>query len=593
MEAISEKAYPLLSAHSDEILMNQELFKRVKFLYDRESKLGLDVAQTRLLDKYYKEFVRAGALLSPADKETLKKINQELATLNLNYSTNILKETNKWALIVDKKEDLAGLSESSIGAAAEEAAKRNMPGKWVFTTQAPSRLAVLTYADNRDMREKMYKGYTSLASNNNEFNNSANINKILQLRSQKAKLLGFPNFAAYQMDNVMAKTVENAENLLYQIWKPAIGKVKEEVTDMQNYANKHGEKITIEPWDYYYYAEKVKADKFNFNEDNVRPYFELNNVRKGMFYMANKLYGITFTELPNAPKYHPEVQVYDVKDAAGKHIAVFMSDYFPRDSKRQGAWMSEFKGESNIDGKEERPIIYNVGNFTKPTSNMPSLLTLDEVETMFHEFGHGLQGMLTTAKYKGQSGTNVDRDIVEMPSQINEHWAMEPELLKVYAKHYKTGEVIPDSLIEKLQASSKFNQGFTTTELVGAALLDIEWHKMNPTSDINVMKFEQTVANKLQKPKEIQFRYRSPYFRHVFGSDQYAAGYYTYLWAEVLDADGFELFKEKGIFDPATANSYLNNILRPGDSEDPMTLFIKFRGHKPSVDALLKNRGLK
>lgn len=593
MEAIAEKAYPILSAHSDEILMNDALFQRVKWLNDNKAKLGLDTAQTRLLDKYYKQFVRAGALLSKEDKEKLKTINQELSSLNLNFSTNILKETNKWGLIVDKKEDLSGLPESAIGAAAEEAAKRNMPGKWVFTLHAPSRLAVLTYADNRDLREKMYKGYTSLASNNNEFNNSANINKILKLRAQKAQLLGFNNFAAYQMDNVMAKTVENAENLLYQLWTPAIAKVKEEVADMQSYAQSHGQNLTIQPWDYYYYAEKVKKEKFDVNEDDVRPYFELENVRNGMFYMANKLYGVTFTELPNAPKYYPEVKVYDVKDAQGKHVAVFMTDYFPRESKRQGAWMSEFKGASNVNGKDERPIIYNVGNFTKPSGDTPSLLTLDEVETMFHEFGHGLHGLMTRAKYKGQSGTNVDRDFVEFPSQINEHWAMEPELLKVYAKHYKTGQVIPDSLIEKLQASSKFNQGFATTELVGATLLDIEWHKQNPTKDIDVIAFEKSVSDKLNKPKEVEYRYRSPYFKHIFGSDQYAAGYYTYLWAEVLDADGFELFKEKGIFDPATAKSYLQNVLEAGDSQDPMILFVKFRGHKPSVDALLKNRGLK
>lgn len=593
MEQIAAKAYPMLSAHSDAITMNDALFQRVKKVYDKRATLGLNTAQMRLLEKTYKNFVRNGALLNPADKEALKKINQELATLNLNFGTNILKETNQWQLVVDKKSDLSGLPESSIAVAAEEAKARGQEGKWIFTLHAPSRLPFLTYADNRDLREKMYKGYTSLASNDNAFNNSANINRIIKLRTEKAKLLGFDNFAAYQMDNVMAKNITNAENLLYQIWGPAKAKVKEEVADMQEYANKHGQNITIEPWDYYYYADKVKTEKFNFNEDAVRPYFQLDSVRNGIFYMAKKLYGITFTELPNAPKYHPDVKVYDVKDANGKHIAVFMSDYFPRSSKRQGAWMSEFKGSSNVGGKVERPIIFNVGNFSKPTANTPSLLTLDEVETMFHEFGHALHGMLSTAAYPGQSGTNVDRDFVELPSQIHEHWALEPELLKVYAKHYKTGEVIPDSLIEKLNTTSKFNQGFATTELVGAALLDIEWHKRNDGKDVNVADFEKQVAQKLGLPKEIQFRYRSPYFNHIFGSDQYAAGYYTYLWAEVLDADGYELFKEKGVFDPATAKSFKENILEKGDSEDPMTLYINFRGQKPTPDALLRNRGLK
>ena len=593
MEKIAEVAYPMLSAYSDEVSMNDSLFIRVKALYDKKDSLGLNTAQLRLLEKNYKSFVRNGALLSPEQKDSLKEINQQLATLNLNFSTNILKETNKWELVVDNEADLSGLPASSIAVAAEEAEARGMKGKWVFTLHAPSRLPLLTYADKRELREKMYKGYTSLASNDNEFNNDANINAILKLRTQKARLLGFNSFADYQLDNVMAKTVAAAEDLLMKIWKPAIAKVKEEVADMQAYADKHGDKITIEPWDYYYYAEKVKKEKYNFSEDDVRPYFHVDSVRKGIFTLANKLYGITFTEMPDAPKYHPDVKVYDVKDAQDNHVAVFMTDYFPRDSKRQGAWMSEFKGESNVNGVSERPIIYNVGNFTKPTAETPSLLTIDEVETMFHEFGHGLHGMLTTATYSGQSGTNVDRDFVELPSQINEHWAFEPELLKEYAHHYVTGEVIPDTLVQKLVETGKFNQGFATTELAGAALLDIAWHKMALDKDVDVMAFEKSVADNLKMPREVQFRYRSPYFKHIFGSDQYASGYYTYLWAEVLDADGYELFKERGIFDPATAKSYLENILQPGDSEDPMTLFIRFRGQAPTVDALLENRGLK
>ncbi len=594
MEQIAEQAYPMLSAHSDEILMNDSLFQRVKVLYDNIDSLGLDTAQRRLLEKNYKEFVRAGALLSPEMKDSLKQINQELSTLYLSYCSNILKETNEWTLVIDNKDDLAGLPDGSIAVAAEEAANRGMEGKWVFTLHNPSRLPFLTYADNRDLREKMFKGYTSLASNDNEYNNSANINKILRLRHKKAQLLGFESFAAYQLDNVMAKTVDAARNLLMQIWEPAIVKVKEEVADMQAYAKAHGADITIEPWDYYYYAEKVKKEKFDISEDDVRPYFQVDSVRKGIFYVANQLYGITFTEMPDAPKYNPEVKVYDVKDAQGKHVAVFMTDYFPRGGKRQGAWMSEFKGASNINGKEERPIIFNVGNFTKPTADMPSLLTLDEVETMFHEFGHGLHGMLTRATYSGQSGTNVDRDFVELPSQIMEHWAMEPEVLKVYAKHYQTGEVIPDALIEKLVASGKFNQGFASTELVGAALLDLEWHSIVPTdTDIDMLAFEQSVSEKLGKPREVEYRYRSPYFKHIFGSDHYASGYYTYLWAEVLDADGFDLFAQKGIFDKATADAFRTNVLEMGDSDDPMKLYINFRGQEPTVDALLRNRGLK
>ncbi len=593
MQAIAKEAYPLLSAHSDEMMMNDALFGRVKTLYDNKASLGLNTAQERLLDKYYKDFVRSGALLNVAQKEQLKELNQELSTLELKFTENILEETNQWTLVVDNEADLAGLPQSSIGVAAEEAAERGLTGKWVFTLHAPSRLPLLTYADNRSLRQRMYEGYTSLASGDNAWNNNAVINQILRLRYRKARLLGFDSFAAYQLDNVMAKTLANAEELLLQLWRPAIAKVKEEVADMQALADARGDHITIEPWDYYYYAEKVKKQKFDISEDEVRPYFELEHVKKGIFLMANKLYGLTFVEMPKAPKYDPDVTVYDVRDRDGKHLAVWMCDYFPRAGKVQGAWMSEFKGSSNVNGHSERPIIFNVGNFTKPTKEQPSLLTIDEVETMFHESGHAPHGMLTTATYPGQAGTNVDRDLVEMPSQICEHWAFQPELLKEYAHHYITGEPIPDALIEKLNQADKFNAGFNTTELVGAALLDLEWHKVVPTHDIDVVSFEDGVAATLSKPAEVQFRYRSPYFKHIFGSAQYAAGYYTYLWSEVLDADAFGLFQERGVFDPATAASFRHNLLEPGDSEDPMVLFERFRGHKPQVDALLRMRGLK
>ena len=391
----------------------------------------------------------------------------------------------------------------------------------------------------------------------------------------------------------MAKTPEAAEDLLLEIWQPAVNRVADEVKEMQALADKEGAGIKIEPWDYYYYAEKVRKDKFDLNEDEVRAYFSLDNVREGIFSMANRLYGVKFTELPDAPKYNPEVKVYEVTDEKGEHVAVFMTDYFPRASKRQGAWMSEFQGAfTDPDGKSQRPIVFNVGNFSRPTADTPALLTLDEVETMFHEFGHGLHGMLTKAKLRSQAGTNVDRDFVELPSQIHEHWALEPELLKTYARHYKTGEVIPDELVKKLEAASTHNQGFATTELVGAALLDLQFGKLNPDGDIDIAEFEKNVASTLKMPAEVQFRYRSPYFRHVFGSDGYASGYYTYLWAEVLDTDGFELFKEKGIFDPATAKKFKETVLESGGSVDPMDLYVTFRGHRPSVDALLRNRGL-
>lgn len=592
MQELNPKISSLLTAHSDNMGMNADLFNRIHDVYNRRDSLGLNTAQLRLLDNYYKDFVRSGALLDEEKKAGLKVVNQQLSDAFIAFNENVLNGTNNWELVVENEAELSGLPEGTIATAAEEAKARGKEGKWVFTLHAPSRLAVLTYANNRDLREKMWKGYTSLATDS-AYCNYDNINTILKLRTRKARLLGFENFADFAIDNVMAKTIKNAEDLLYKIWTPAIAKVKEEVADMQAYINAEGNNFKVAPWDYYYYAEKVKAQKFNISEDQVRPYFKLENVVEGLFFVANKLYGITFTELKDAPKYNPEVTVYEVKDAAGEHLAVFMTDYFPRATKRQGAWMSEFKGACNYDSINERPIIYNVGNFTRPSGDMPALLTLDEVETAFHEFGHGLHGMMTRAAYRGQAGTNVDRDLVELPSQIMEHWAFEPEVLAVYAKHYKTGEVIPADLIEKLNASAKFNQGFATTELAGAALLDIEWHKVSHDQPVNVPEFEAAVAKKLNLPEELTFRYRSTYFKHIFGSDGYAAGYYTYLWAEVLDADGFDLFAEKGIFDKATADAFRTNILEMGGSDDPMKLYIQFRGQEPNPDALLRNRGLK
>lgn len=594
MLAISEKAYPMVSTASDEISMNAKLFERVKYLYDHREQLGLDGPQKRAIELSYKDFTRNGALLSADKKEELKAVNNELTQLFLTFNKNLLASTNKFELVVTDSKRLAGIPAGIVSTAADEAAKRDKKGQWVFTLHAPSRLPVLRYADDRQIRQEMYQGYMNLASVE-PYDNRPVIGKIIKARAKKAKLLGFENFASYMTDNVMAKTPEAARNLLLQIWGPATDRAREEVAEMQAYVNKSGQNFEIAPWDYYYYAEKVRQQKYALDENEVSAYFSLDNVRKGIFTLAERLYGVTFTELPDAPKYHPEVKVYEVKDKAGAHVAVFMTDYFPRPSKRQGAWMSEFKGSFvDPDGTVGRPIIYNVGNFTRPTADTPALLTIDEVQTMFHEFGHGLHGMLTRAALRSQAGTNTDRDFVELPSQITEHWALEPELLKDYAFHYKTGEVIPESLVKKLQAAATHNQGFMTTELAGASLLDLEWGMLNPADneEVDVDKFEKQVAEKLNMPSQIAYRYRSPYFKHIFGSDGYASGYYTYLWAEVLDTDGFELFVEKGIFDPETAKSFKENVLEMGGSEDPMELFKRFRGHEPKVDALLRNRGL-
>ncbi|MDE6268473.1 MAG: M3 family metallopeptidase [Muribaculaceae bacterium] len=594
MVELAEKIYPMTSAHSDEIAMNDALFQRVKYLHDNIDSLGLGTPERRMIEESYKSFTRNGALLDADKKARLKELNTTLTDLYLKFNKNLLTATNAFEIVVEDSARLAGLPASSVAVAAEEASARGLDGKWVFTLHAPSRLPLLQYAADRDLRRQMYEGYASLASSGDTDNRPV-INKILRARAEKADLLGFKDFAAYQTDNVMAKTPEAAEALLMKLWEPSVKRVHEEVAEMQAIADREGGDFKIAPWDYYYYAEKVRKDKYDFDESEVRPYLSVDSVRNGIFYMANRLYGVNFKEMPDAPKYHPDVNVYDVTDSLGNHLAVFMTDYFPRASKRQGAWMFQFSNAyEDADGNSVRPVVYNVGNFSKPTADAPSLLTIDEVETMFHEFGHGLHGMLTKAKYQGQSGTAVDRDFVELPSQIHEHWAFEPEMLRNYARHYVTGEVIPDALVEKMERASTHGQGFAMAERVSAALLDLAYGHLKPADgeEIDIEAFENEVGAKLGLPAELTYRYRSPYFKHIFGSDEYSSGYYTYMWAEVLDCDGFELFKERGIFDPATAKSFKENILETGGSEDPMTLYVRFRGQEPTPDAVLRKHGL-
>ncbi|MDE5774592.1 MAG: M3 family metallopeptidase [Muribaculaceae bacterium] len=588
---IADEAIPLLNDAANRVNLNEPLFNRIKDLYDNRDNRGMDAIQKRLVEKYYRSFAERGAALPEDKKAELIRINDEISKLFIQFNKNLLNATNAFYVLVEDEAELSGLSASTIATAAEEAKSRGHEGKWAFTLHAPSRLPVLSSADNRELRRKIYEGYTSLASAG-DFNNIPVIEQIIRLRAEKAKVMGFDNFAQMMTSRVMAKTPEAAEDLLMQVFKPAVQRAGEEVADMQAYVDANGGDFKIAPWDYYYYAEKVKQQKYDFDESQVRPYFSLENVLQGLFSAAEKLYGIKMVEMPDAPKYMDQVTVYDVVDSkTGEHISVFMTDFFPRASKLQGAWMEQLQSAGLYEnGEMKRPIVYNVGNFTPPTADTPSLLSIDEVETTFHEFGHALQGMLTRAPYKSLAGTNVDRDYVEMCSQINEHWAFAPELLREYARHYQTGEIIPDSLINKLTASSKFNQGFATTELAGAALLDLAWGKHNG-ENVDVVAFEKEIADKIGMPAEITFRYRSPYFKHIFGDDGYASGYYTYLWSQVLEADAWEKFLENGIFDPETAASFKKNIMESGDTEDAMILFERFAGHKPDAHALLRLRG--
>ncbi|MBR3950761.1 MAG: M3 family metallopeptidase [Bacteroidaceae bacterium] len=589
---IAAEVTPMLTAHGDDIMLNEALFDRIKAVYDNRANENLDRAQERLLEKYYNSFVRSGALLSAEDKDALRNINSELSSLSLSFGNNVLAENNGFELLITDEADLAGLPAGSIAAAKEEAATQGKEG-WLFNLSAPSRIPFLQYADNRDLREKLYTAYVMRGDNDNENDNKANIKRILELRLQKAQILGYKTYADFVLDDRMAKTDKAVNDLLLNIWKYAVPRAKEEIADMQKIIDREGGNFKLAPWDYAYYAEKVRQEKYALNEDELKPYFSLEKVLNGVFMVAEKLYGITFQERNDIPLYHPEVRTYEVFDAEGKHLAVFFCDYFPRASKRSGAWMSNFR-ESYVDanGNEVRPLVYNVGNFTKPTAETPSLLTLDEVETLFHEFGHGLHGMLTRVDYYGISGTSVARDFVELPSQITEHWATHPEVLKMYAHHYETGEVIPDELIAKMERASSFNQGFATTELVAAALLDMRMHELDNYEGFDAREFEKKVAAELGLPAEITYRYRSMHFNHVF-SGGYEVGYYSYLWAEVLDADAFEAFVENGIFDKATADAFRTNILEAGSSEDPMKLYIQFRGAEPNPEALIRGRGLK
>ena len=591
MQAISRELSPLLSKHRDDIKLNAGLFQRVKFVYDQKSKLNLTKEQAKLLEETYKDFVRGGANLDAAKQAKLRELNSELSMLELTFGQNMLKETNDFQLIIDKKEDLSGLPASLIASAADAAKAAKLEGKWLFTLNNPSVMPFLQYADNRALREKIYNGYINRGNNGNKSDNKEVVKKLVTLRLEKAKLMGYKDYASFMLEDRMAKTPEKVYALLDEVWTPALAKAKDELADIKAEIKKEGGNFEPEGWDWRYYFEKAKIAKFNLDENEVRPYLELNNVRDGAFYVANKLYGITFTEIKDIPTPHEEATAFECKDKDGTHLGVLYMDFFPRESKRGGAWCGGYRSQTYENGKRLAPVVTIVCNFSKPAGDQPALLSADEASTLFHEFGHGLHSLFRDVHYFGVA--SVPRDFVELPSQIMEHWVFEPEVLKVYAKHYKTGEVIPAALIEKLEKSGKYGQGFATVEYLAASLLDMDYHVLKEVpANLDAMEFEANVMNKRGLLKQIPPRYRSTYFNHTMGGG-YTAGYYSYIWAEVLDADAFEAFKETGdIFNQDKAIKFRNNVLTPGAIDDAMDMYKNFRGKEPGTAPLLKNRGL-
>jgi len=589
IQMLAQEIYPQLSAHGDEIRLDPRYYKRVKAVYENKDQYDLTDEQLFLLENDYKSFKRSGAALPEDKKEELKKINQELSGLTLKFSQNVLAEVNDFKLVVTDEAGLAGLPEASIQAAKEAAEAENIEG-WVFTIQKPSMIPFLQYADNRELREEIYDAYVNQGNHDDEKDNKEILKKILNLRVKRAHLLGYENHASYRTETRMAQNPERVFELLEdKLWEGILPKVKAERAALQAVIDQEGGNFKLAPHDWFYYTEKLRKEKYDLDESEVRPYFELENVRQGIFDVANKLFGITFTELEGIPVPHPETTVYEVKEADGSHLALFFMDMHPRASKRGGAWCGGFRDHYiTKDGKEITPLVTNVCNFTRPSGDKPALLSADEVSTMFHEFGHALDGMFSETSYPAGY---IAWDFVELPSQIMEHWAFEPEVLKMYAKHYDTGEVIPDELIEKIKASANFNQGFGLTEVLAASLLDMKFHMLTEVDpDLDVMQVEKEYLNELGLIPEIYSRYRPTYFRHIMGG--YDAGYYSYTWASVLDNDAFEAFKETDIFDQETAKAFRDHVLAKNGIQVAMEMYVGFRGREPKTDALLNSLGI-
>ena len=587
LEALQMEIAPKMSAFSDEVLLNAELFSRIKVVWENRSAEELNDEELFLLENMYKSFVRNGALLGPEDQEILKKLNQELSLLTVKFSQNVLEETNSFRLVIDDEADLKGLPESVIAGAADEAKSAGMEGKWVFTTRKPSMIPFLQYADNRDLRKKLYDAYLNRGNNGNENDNNKILADIVRIRAERAKLLGYRTHADIVLETRMAKTPENVLNLLNNLLERSLRVAKRERDEMQKIADATGGNFKLEPHDWWYYAEKLRKARYDLDENELRPYFSLDNVRDGAFAVANKLYGITFSPIDKIPLPHPDAQAFEVKEADGSHIGVLYMDFYPRESKRQGAWCGGYRDHKIVDGREITPVVTIVGNFTPPSGGRPALLSMDDVLTLFHEFGHGLQALFAENTY---SSTTVAWDIVELPSQIMEHWATKPEVLAMYAKHYETGEVIPEALVEKIRNASYFNTGFDNVEIMAASLLDMAYYSLEAPVQVDPQQFEKETMKKIGLIPEIEPRYRSTYFLHMI--DGYDAGYYVYTWAAVLDHDAFEAFNENGLFDQAIATSFRKNVLEKMGIMDAEKMYLNFRGREPEIEPLLRNRGL-
>lgn len=599
LQAIAREVAPKLAAHRDDILLDGRLFERVETLWQEHQELGLDGESLRLLEETHRTFVRCGARLSEDEKARLREINSEMSVLRVDFGQNLLEQTNSFEMRIEDPDELAGLPESVISAARDEATNRGYESGWVFTLQKPSWIPFLQYSERRELRERLYRGYSSRCDLGDEHDNKAIAGRLAVLRAKRATLLGYETHAHLVLEESMAETPEKVDDLLRRLWTPAVARARDEAEELQKRMDQEtdgGERLAS--WDWWFYSEKIRRERFELDEDELRPYFSLDNVVKGAFEVAARLFGIRFEERQGLPVYHDEVRVYEVLDRDDSHLGLFFTDYHPRPSKRVGAWMNTLRDQYFVDRTDVRPLVLNVGNLSRPSGDLPALLGLDEVLTVFHEFGHALHGLLTRCRYRSLSGTRVPRDFVELPSQVMENWATEPEVLALYAHHWQTGEPIPGELVEKVRQAEKFGQGFRTTEYLAASFLDMAWHTLDPadfTDDDpgpDPTALEEKLMAELGMPEEILPRYRSTYFSHIFGGG-YSAGYYSYIWAEVLDADAFDAFQKSGdLFHPELARGFRDNVLEKGYTLPPMELYRRFRGADPGIEPLLERRGL-